>query len=138
VSPVRCAGITVTYPATDQPYPAGILSRFGLDMVEVVLEPSADGRRPAAEQRGAPEAGMGFRVQLWKLNDLGEGSSPALDGPLEMLEPAGGEGRLPYAIPRVDTTAYNRLGLVVVRVDADEAADAIGAYTLVLHGKAGT
>jgi hypothetical protein len=64
------------------------------------------------------------------------GSSPAPVGAPEILERVDGEGRLSYAIPTVDTAVYNRRGLVIVRVDADEATDATdatGAYTLVLH-----
>jgi hypothetical protein len=37
------------------------------------------------------------------------------------------------SIPALRTAVYDRLGLIVTRLDAREAADRVGAYAIVLH-----
>jgi hypothetical protein len=113
--------------------PAGIPSSFGIDLVEVVVDPSVQGRALAVELHGEPGAAARFRVQLWTLLDAEDGFEPAWMGDPMMFENVGTDGHLIYTLPAIDTAAYNRLGLVIVRVDADEATDAVGAYSLVLH-----
>lgn len=46
------------------------------------------------------------------------------------------DGHLVYVIPVVNTTEYNRLGLIITRFDAKESSDPIGEYTIVLHADA--
>jgi hypothetical protein len=40
-----------------------------------------------------------------------------------------------YAIPQIDTTTYNRLAIIVTRVDGEENSDPVGAYTMVVQGE---
>jgi len=47
-------------------------------------------------------------------------------------------GHLVYVIPAIDTTAHNRLGLIITRVDANESSDPVGEYTIVLSAGAGS
>jgi hypothetical protein len=126
------AGVAVMYQTAEQGEPAGIPSSFGIDIVEVALEASVDGRPLTVEiyvEAGAPAQ---FRAQVWKLVGGQGGSRPAAVGPPQMLEERGPGGHLRYTIPALDTAAYDRLGLVIIRVDARESADPNGAYTLVL------
>jgi hypothetical protein len=37
-------------------------------------------------------------------------------------------------IPNADTTAYDRLALIITRLDADETDDAVGSYQVTLEG----
>ena len=80
-------------------------------------------------------------MQLWKLMDAGGGLRPqrvpAQTTAPEALRRADGDGHLIYTIPAIDTAAYNRLGLIITRVDARESSDPVGAYTIVLRGDAG-
>jgi hypothetical protein len=128
---------TITYAGADQLYPYGIRSSFGMDFVDMVLDPTVDGQPLTLEFYGAPGAAAEFNVQLWKLIDSAEDARPRRVGPdittMELPTRANSEGHLFYAIPEIDTTEYNRLGLIITRVDAEESSDPIGEYTIVLH-----
>jgi hypothetical protein len=132
----------ITYPAADRRHSGEIGGSFGMDFVDVILDPAADGQPLTLEIHGAPGADAEFHVQLWKLMDAGEGMRPwrvptRMTVP-EVLTRADADGHLVYTIPAIDTTAYNRLGLIITRVDAKEGLDPIGTYTIVLHANAGS
>lgn len=132
----------ITYPAADRRHSGEIGGSFGMDFVDVILDPAADGQPLTLEIHGAPGADAEFHVQLWKLMGAGEGMRPrrvpTQTMAPEVLMTANGDGHLVYTIPAIDTTAYNRLGLIITRVDAKEGLDPIGAYTIVLHTNAGS
>jgi hypothetical protein len=46
-------------------------------------------------------------------------------------------GRLNYIILAIDTGAYNRLGPIITRVDANGGSDPVGEYTIVLSAGGG-
>jgi hypothetical protein len=103
----------------------------------VVLDPSADGQALVLEFYGAQAAEAEFAVQVWRLVAPGEGAGPQR-GPAwitvpETLAPVDADGRLSYVLPAIDTTAYNRLGVIITRIDAKESSDPTGAYTMVLR-----
>jgi hypothetical protein len=108
-----------------------------MDFVDVVLDPAADGQPLTLEFYPAPGADGEFNVQLWKLIDPGEGARPrpvpTHTTAAEILTRANSDGHLSYTIPAIDTSAYNRLGLIITRFDAQESSDPIGEYTIVLH-----
>jgi hypothetical protein len=131
------AGSKVVYGADEQGDAASIPSSFGIDLVEVTLAPASQGQPLTIELHGALGATARFRAQVWRLRDAGEGSPPVALGDPVTLADAGADGLLSVAISGADTTLANRLGLAIVRVDADEATDSTGAYTLVVH-EAGT
>jgi hypothetical protein len=138
---IAYVGTAITYAAADQLFPAGIRSSFGVDLVDVVLDPAANGQPLTIEFYGAPAADAVFHVQLWKLIDPGGGARPRripsqVAAP-EVLAPTNADGHLVYAIPAVDTAAYNRLGLIITRIDAHEGSDPIGEYTIVLRAEVG-
>lgn len=123
-------GVALVHAAAEQPYPAGIPGSFGIDLVDVELDDAANGEPLAIEIRGAPGSGAAFGVQILKL----AGPSPAAQAPspeaLVQIEP-GAHGV--YVIPAVDTAVYDRLALIITRLDAEEALDRGGAYTIVLR-----
>jgi hypothetical protein len=130
VSTLTYGGVALVYSAAEQPYPAGIPSSFGIDLVDVELDDAANGEPLTIEIRGAPGSEAAFGVQVWKL----AGPSPATQAPspeaVVQIEP-GADGV--YVIPAIDTAAYDRLGLIITRLDAEEALDGDGAYELVLR-----
>lgn len=126
VDRVPYAGGTVIYTGADQAYPPGIPSSFGIDLVEVLLSPAVHGQALAVEFYGAPGAAAEFNVQVWVWTEAEGGGAAAA----QVLSQETTPGRSLYVIPAVDTIEYDRLGLVVVRTDADEAP---GAYTVALH-----
>ena len=130
---------TVNYIGADQQYSGEIRSSFGMDFVNVILDPAADGQPLTLNFYPAPGADAEFNVQLWKLMDSGEGARPRRvpsQAVPEVLTETNADEYLSYSIPEIDTTAYNRLGLIITRVDAKESSDPIGEYTIVLYAEA--
>ena len=139
---ITYTGAPVAYDAARQSFPTGIQSSYGMDFVEVILDPETNGRSLTLEFYGAPGAGAEFSLQLWKLMDEGEGlTAQGVTGRAanpEILTEMDADGRLVYAIPALDATATNRLGLVITRLDANEDSDPTGAYTIVVQPGAGS
>jgi len=128
---------TITYNRTQQSYSGEINSSFGMDFVEVILDPATEGQPLALEFGATSGAETVFNVQLWLLLDSGEGTKPRpmltqLTSP-ETLTEATPEGTLFYVIPAIDPIVTNRLGLIITRLDIHEDSDPKGAYTIVLH-----
>ena len=138
VETITYAGTPVTHAAAEQVFPAGIKSSFGIDFVDVILDPTANGQPLTIEFYGAPGSGAAFNVQLWKLVDRGGGARPQRVPnqavATEVPTATNADGHLLYTIPAIDTAAYNRLGLIITRVDGNEGGDPVGAYSLVLQG----
>ncbi len=131
---------TITHSGADQQYSGEIKSSFGMDFVDVALDPTANGQPLTLEFHPAPGADAEFNVQVWRLVDPMEGARPQrIPGQTvpEVLERMNADGRLIYVVSGIDTSAYNQLGLIITRVDARESSDPIGAHTIVLHSEAG-
>jgi hypothetical protein len=127
----------VTYSGVDEQHANEIRTAFGVDFVDVLLDPAADGRPLTLSLRAASGTAAEFSVQVWELRDPGEGQRPqpaptlvAGPTPLETVEPG---GELAYVTASIDTKESNRLGLIITRVDARERLDPIGGYTLFIR-----
>lgn len=128
---------TITYYETDLQYSDGIRSSSGIDFVDVILDPAAKGQPVTLEFHGAPGADAEFNVQIWELMDSEVGTRPRCIGAAatstEIPMRTSPDGRLIYAIPAIDRTTTNRLGLIITCTDARESSDPVGEYTIVLH-----
>jgi hypothetical protein len=128
---------TITYTGADQRYSDAIRSSFGMDFVDVIWDPAADGQPVTLEFHGAQGADAEFNVQIWQLMDPEVGTRPRRIGAAAIPSVVPGrvnpDGRLVHTISAIDTAATNRLGLVITRIDARETSDPVGAYTVVLH-----
>ena len=137
VSSVTYRGEQMVFAAPDQGYQSGIKSSFGIDFVDIELDPSAQGQPLTIEFYGAPEGSAVFGVEIWRLVDPdtrgGSSMRPVAVGPPEPLAGTTAEGHLLYAIPAIDTSRVNRLALIITRLDSEEDSDPIGAYTIVLQ-----
>jgi hypothetical protein len=131
-STILYTGEAITYSRLSQPYPAGIPSSFGIDFVDVALDPSLDGQSLTLEFHSAREGEAEFAVQVWSLMLPGDGSRPRPTS-AEILIAENLDGRLSYVISAINTAECNRLGLVITRTDAQESLDPEGSYTVVLH-----
>jgi hypothetical protein len=125
------------YPKADQGYAGDIPSSFGVDFVDVTLDPGADGGALTLELDAAPGAAAQFAVQVWELKDRGEGAelrpvATPRAGPKLLQETDRGEG-LTYVIPAIDIDESNRLGVIITRVDANEHLDSLGEYTILMR-----
>jgi hypothetical protein len=136
-SRVTYIGIPLTYDAAVQSYPAGIQSSFGVDFVEIDLDPSTDGQPLAVEVHGAPGAAAVFDVQVWALIVDGNQLIPVGEAILLKTDV---EGRVLHTLPALDSRTMQRLAVIITRVDAEEHVDPVGAYTLYVYpgsGKSG-
>jgi hypothetical protein len=125
-------GEALSHSKLSQPYPAGIPSSFGMDFVDVALDPSLDGQSLNLEFHSARGGEAEFVVQVWSLMLPGDGSRPR-PASAEILTAKNSDGHLFYVIPAINTAECNRLGLAITRIDAKESLDPDGAYTVVLH-----
>jgi hypothetical protein len=116
-------------------YNGAIPVSYGTDFVEVNLDLSAH-ERPLTVQIHGEGTAARFSVQLWKLGP-GIGKPRAITPVPEWVRPDA-SGAQVYVIPAVDWRAYNRLALIITRVDAGEATDSIGSYELTLENAAFT
>jgi hypothetical protein len=136
VSIVAYSGEAITFTGAEGTGTTGIESSFGIDFIDVKLDPDADGKPMRLEFYAAPGTGTEFKVQLWKLTDSGDETLPQRGATQEVvpeiLASENSDGRVTYLIPVVDTAAYNRLALVISRLDANENRDPVGEYTVTL------
>ncbi len=141
VSTITYRGEKIVFQAADQPYPRGIKSSFGIDFVDVALDPGTRRQSLTVEFSGARGGNSEFSVEIWKLMDPGirGGSQMRLQpvAPPEQLARNATDGHLTYAISEIDTDETSRLGLIITRLDSEEGSDPIGAYTIVLRPSRG-
>jgi hypothetical protein len=128
---------TVSYAGADGQHTGEIPSSFGVDFVDLTLDPAADGQPLRIDIRGTSGAAAEFAVQVWSLKGAGEGVEPQLvptpTAAPKMLETARPGQRISYAIPAIDTAESDRLGMIITRVDTNERSDPVGAYTIFMR-----
>jgi hypothetical protein len=127
----------LTYNGTDQEYDDGIGSSFGIDLIGVSLDGGAEGQPLALKFYSAPRSHARLNVQLLQLVDSGEDadsrSAAAETRTEELLPRVSSDGHLVYLIPAIHTVTNRQLGLIITRLDANEALDPIGEYTILLR-----
>ena len=127
----------ITYAGTDLQYQGNIKSSFGMDFVDVVLDPAANGKTLKLAFQGAPGAAAVLNVEIWRIIDEEDGADPRVACGLasipEKASTTSADGQLVYEIPVIDTSAYNRLALIITRLDAQESIDRLGTYTITLR-----
>jgi hypothetical protein len=127
---VTYTGSHLSYDARVQAEPAGIPNSFGIDFIEIDLDQSADGMPLTIEVVEEPGAAARFSVQVWEVAVDGGAASPSRD-PIVLAPDA--EGRLSTTYGAIEWRTMQRLAVLIVRVDAHEAVDPVGAYTLTLR-----
>ena len=137
IKTITYTGTASTYTDTDQIFPAGINSSFGMDFVDVVLDPTTDGQSLTVEFYSDQLTEAEFNLQIWTLSDSEGGEKrPRVTNIMaaeKILTRGTPDGQLVYVIPAIDMTKFNKLGLVITRLDAKEGSDPIGAYSIVLQ-----
>ena len=128
---------TVSYSGKETLHGGEIPSSFGIDFIDVTLSDAPDGRPLTVEFHQAPGSVSQFTVEVRELKYVERGpslrvssTSRAVQGTLKLRSP---NRKLSYVVPAVDKADYDRLGLIITRVDADEHLDPLGAYTVVLR-----
>lgn len=137
VSKINFTGQEIIFGAEEQPFPSGIRSSFGMDFVDIIIDPHLHGKLLTIEILADPKGKSNFNIQLWKLIASDDGtsidSSPRIASPLEIIDSEISADRYLYTIPQIDTETSNRLGLIITRLDSDEDMDPNGIYTIVLR-----
>jgi hypothetical protein len=116
-------GASLTYDGT-------IPSSFGMDFIEVSLELGGQDHPLTLRFQGAGPV-THLDVQIWKLSSTP--GKPAAITPQPEIVPQQADGAHITVIPHVDTPAYDRLALIITRLDADEGTDQEGAYRIALE-----
>ena len=124
---ITYSGEPITYTASNQTYPAGIPSSYGIDLVEVALDPRADGQSLVVEFYPGPGAKARFAVQVWRIGAPGERTSIE---PAAQVLSRGPDRRVTYRVAEVNSVQHGGLGLAITRVDAREKMDREGSYTI--------
>jgi hypothetical protein len=138
---ITYSGERIVFSASDQPYPRGISSSFGIDFVEVELELGAQGQALGLEFYGDPQGVAEFGVEIWGLVDDGipyrvETALARVVPSLHLTATMIGR-RLLFDIPEIDAGKADRLALIITRLDGDEDSDSVGAYTIALQPGSG-
>jgi hypothetical protein len=118
------------YDGAPRSYQGAIPSSFGVDFLEVGLETWVQGQPLTIRLQGESQAAR-FSVQLWHLK-WGEKSPRAISTRPEVLA-QNPDGTFVYTIPSVDTGTYDRLALIITRLDSDETIDPNGDYWVTLE-----
>lgn len=116
---------------TPQSHPGAIRSSYGIDIVEVVLDPTDRGRPLTVELRREAARAAEFRLEVWKIREVDRHlvvTTVAPEGATRLPD-----GSLLYTLRDLDRARYNRLGLIITRVDNQEEHDPEGSYTLLLR-----
>jgi hypothetical protein len=137
VSEISYNGETTSINTIAQPQPTGIPSSFGMDFVELVLSPELNGQQLTIEFYDNPAAASEFNVQILLLKGIqASGKSKRINPQTISLAEAAssnGDESLVYTIPGIETSEYDRIGLIINRLDNQESADPIGAYNIVIR-----
>lgn len=126
---------TISYAGRTQVYRHQIDASFGIDLVDVEIDPSTAESVLALEFRPAAGSVAEFSVELWQRGiTLGTGE---LGGAVTTVR-GGSHERWTIIVPADYATAPGTLSLIITRLDAHESADPVGEYSLVLRPVAGS
>ena len=111
-------------------YDAAIPASFGMDFVEVRLGSTARDQPILISFQGEGAVAR-FNVQVWKL----EGGSITRRAitPHPEIAPQDQNGAQLYVVSDPSTTVYNKLAIIITRLDADETTDPAGNYRITLE-----
>jgi hypothetical protein len=107
-------------------YAGAVPTSFGMDFIELSLDPSVQGQPLTVRFQGDGEVAR-FSVQVWQLGS-GEKKPRALTPQPETVAKNQGAAHA-YVIPPLDAMTCDRLALIITRLDPDETADGVGAYS---------
>jgi hypothetical protein len=111
-----------------------IPSSYGIDLMELSLDPSAHGKSLRIILRATSTPQDEFQVELHGVNilnsDAGIERFPAQTGVLRSGQTE--NGQLVLEIPSLDTGSFNGLGMIIVRTDPYENSGSPGNYAIQL------
>jgi len=111
-------------------YSGVVPTSYGIDFVEVSLYPVVHNQPVVVTFQGEGMIAQ-FNVQIWQL--ASGGAKPRAVTPYPETVPQNRDDAHAYVIPHLDTTTYNRLAIIITRLDADETTDPAGNYHITLE-----
>jgi hypothetical protein len=137
------------YGGTTLTYEGAIPASFGMDFVQVHLDRDLYGQPVTITLQSE---GARFDVQIWKLDGgradpgaailgskLGDGRTKPRALTLHPETMSEGHGNIyVHSIPHLDPREYDRLAIIITRLDADEGIDPMGNYRITLDSAADT
>jgi hypothetical protein len=122
----------IQYDGFGRTYKGDVPSSYGMDFLEIGLDAPTHGQPLTVRFQGDGDSGAArFNLQVWRLK-WGE-TGPRAVTPQPEVVGRGPDGAYVYHIPAVDTTTYDRLALIITRLDSDEAIDPVGAYRVTIE-----
>jgi len=108
-------------------YDGSVPASYGMDFIEVNLDAAVQGQPLTITFQSEGEVAR-FDVQIWKLETGSQDVAPEPES-----VPRRSDGTHVYTAAQIDTTGYDRLALIVTRLDADETEDPMGSYRITLE-----
>jgi hypothetical protein len=122
-------GAALSYDGAPLAYQGSIPASFGVDLIEVSLDGRAHDQ--PVEIRLSSE-GARLDVQVWRLSGAGAEMRGLTPQPERLAgDCSAGCG---HSFSSQDLAQADRLALIVVRLDRNEAQDGVGAYSLRIRG----
>jgi hypothetical protein len=123
--PAPTLAAELPYDGSSLRFDGRVPASYGTDLIEIPLEPEADGRPLQIVLRSESAR---FSVRAWRLHGA-DGGMQALTPHPEALSGSCRTG-CRYTVRRLDRARYDRLALIIVRLDPHERADPVGGYQL--------
>jgi len=126
--PAPALAAELPYDGSSVRYAGGIPASYGADLIEIPVDPGANTQPLSIVLQSE---GAQLSVHAWWLQGS-EGEMQALTPHAEALSGDCRSG-CRYTIRRLDLARYDRLALIVVRLDPHEGADPVGAYRITIE-----
>jgi hypothetical protein len=117
------------YSGSHASYSGAVPTSYGMDFVEVPVDPPALDQPLTIRFQGDGTSSR-FNVQVWRLAS-GEFRPLAITPSPGIMLPMG-NGGYAYTVSPDDTAAWDRLALIITRLDPGESLDPVGSYTITL------
>ena len=109
-----------------------IPSSYGIDLIELALSPSMQGKNLRFIFTSPTDSGLEFHVELWKTRIINRNREPERQSAQmvgEFSAPAE-NGSLIMEIEDIDAGDFDGLGLIITRIDPYEDTEANGTYSI--------
>lgn len=111
-----------------------IAASFGIDLVELAPDASqvAESLKLVFTSAAATEAA--FHIEVWKTTAMDKDGEPRRQSAQvgELVSMSTNNGRVELEIEEMNTGPFDSLGLIIVRVDTQEAVESTAGYTVTL------
>jgi len=109
-----------------------ISSSYGIDLLELELDPSAEGKTLKLIFKNISDPEDEFHVEVWKVKTLQSEAEPesysAQIGESKSIRTE--NGYLTVEVDNLNVDEFNKLGLIITRMDSFENQDGTGSYLI--------